>query len=137
MRGPAESFGYHAVDKDCTDASMGTVTTTVDPKKGEGKGSYTYDPLNNRTSRRRWNLASGFTRVPIPIPMMVTTDNPVTDWWGRATRNRPGSIGYGHNMKHGVGWGPAMRGDLVLSPKPGRGCRARGHGLSAQRRMFI
>lgn len=71
-------LGFTALDLDGEDEGKGNATRSpVDPKLGEDKGGpYTYDPLMNRSSRRRYNARHGFTRVFRPKPQLLST--PIT-----------------------------------------------------------
>lgn len=57
-------MGSTALDLDNEDGGRGNATKSpVDPKNSDPKGPFPYDPLQNRSSRRHFNLRRGFTRI--------------------------------------------------------------------------
>nr|QRV11705.1 capsid protein [Bat associated circovirus] len=71
-----EQYGNHATDFDGTDVGIGTVQTEGDPKPSpnNGTGPKTSDPLRNRSSRKAWDLRSGFTRILKPTVVAQTVN---------------------------------------------------------------
>lgn len=71
-----EAYGNHATDFDGTDVGIGTVSEKGDPKPTPNgdKSPKTSDPLRNRSSKRHWNVRTGFTRVLKPTVVAQTAN---------------------------------------------------------------
>ncbi|ASU92192.1 capsid protein [Bat circovirus] len=71
-----EQYGNRATDFDGTDVGIGTVHTSGDPKPSPNNetGPKTSDPLRNRTSRKSWNVRTGFTRILRPTVVAQTAN---------------------------------------------------------------